>query len=343
MLDGVLSSMFPVDLPPDQVARIRSYTETLTAKLDALADAALADRKPGRLAWSQGSVSFASSRRIIRDGKWVGFGLDLDGSADRALPLLRVTSPEGALRGVFVSYACHNTTWRSSDNFIDPDWGGDAARRIEEEHPGSTALVGLGCAGDADPAPFGRAEYVAEHGLAVATEVDRLLQLPLAPLGAVSAAEFQRMPLPLDHQVSREELAGRLASRNGAVRANAERWIKRLDAGESAPSQVPFAVQYWTFGPQLAMVFFTGELVSDYSLRLKRELDGDRLWVNAYANGLPCYVASTRMFPEDGYEVSGSMELYGWPTHLDPTVEDLIVKKVHHLLPPGWERPAPSP
>ena len=31
-----------------------------------------------------------------------------------------------------------------------------------------------------------------------------------------------------------------------------------------------------------------GEVVGDYSLRLKRELGGDRLWVTAYANDAPC-------------------------------------------------------
>ena len=48
-------------------------------------------------------------------------------------------------------------------------------------------MVALGCAGDADPEPNGSLELVAEHGLAVATEVDRLLSLPLLPLGPVPA------------------------------------------------------------------------------------------------------------------------------------------------------------
>ena len=37
-----------------------------------------------------------------------------------------------------------------------------------------------------------------------------------------------------------------------------------------------------------------GEVVVDYHLRLKRELDAKRLWINAYAKASPCYIASTR-------------------------------------------------
>jgi hypothetical protein len=338
MIGGLLSDMFSAELPADQSARIRAYTETLTAKLEGAAEAALADRRPARLAWGQGTVAFATARRRIENGRWTGFTSDLNGPADRVFPLLRVTGPDGALRGMFISYACHNTTLRPGDNFIDPDWAGDAARRIEAAHAGATALVGLGCAGDADPGPFGRRDYVAKHGLAVATEADRLLDLPLAPLGPVTTAEYHRMALPLDHRVTRQELEARLADRNGAARYTAGRWIARIDAGEPVPAEVPFEIQTWSFGPRLVMVFFAGEMVSEYSLRLRRELDGDRLWINAYANDLPCYIASGAMFPEGGYEVKGSMNLYGWPTSLSPQVEDLVISSVHRLLPPGWER-----
>jgi neutral ceramidase len=338
MLEHLLSNMYGKPLPADQLERVRRYSETLTARLKAVAEAALADRRPSRLGWGQGTVAFATARRKIEDGKWAGFTLDLNGIADRTFPLLRVTGADGGLRGVFVSYACHNTTLLTADNYIDPDWGGDAARRIEAEHGGSTALVGLGCAGDADPAPRGKPGCVAMHGLEVATEVDRLLAMPLAPLGPVTAAGYRRIELPFDHPVTRETLAAVAADRGKAAQLTALQWAERIDAGEPAPTGVPFAVQCWTFGPRLAMVFLTGEVVSDYSLRLRRELGVERTWVNAYSNDLPCYVASSRMFPEGGYEVDSSMAYYGWPTRLAPRVEDLIVSEVHNTLPAGWEQ-----
>ena len=342
MLDSLLTGMFGEELPADQAARIHRYTEALKAKLKEVAEAALADRRPARLAWGQGTLSFATARRLVKDGKWYGFGCDLMGPADRTMPLLRVTDASGRIRGVLLSYACHNTTLRTEHNFFDPDWAGDACRRIESEYADSTAMVALGCAGDTDPEPFGSLELVAKHGLAVATEVDRLLALPLLPLGPVTGARIERTSIPLDHAVTREELEKRLMNKDDTVgRLNASRWLARLNAGQSVDTEVPFTIQYWTFGNSLAMVFFSGEMVSDYSLRLRRELDGRRLWVNAYSNDVPCYVASSRMFPEGGYEVGYSMNFYGWPTQLAPNVEDVIISDVRKLLPDGWARARP--
>jgi hypothetical protein len=92
-------------------------------------------------------------------------------------------------------------------------------------------------------------------------------------------------------------------------------------------------VQTWTFGRELAMVFLGGEVVAEYALRLRRELDGPRLWVNAYANAVPCYVPSRRMYPEGGYEVDGSMDYYGWPTRLQADTEDRLIGAVRGIVP----------
>ena len=80
------------------------------------------------------------------------------------------------------------------------------------------------------------------------------------------------------------------------------------------------------------MVFLPGEVVVDYALRLKRELDVSRLWVTAYANDVPCYIPSTRVISEGGYEVDRSMEFYGRPTRLAPETEQMIVEAVQSLV-----------
>ena len=81
------------------------------------------------------------------------------------------------------------------------------------------------------------------------------------------------------------------------------------------------------------MVFLAGEVVVDYSHRLKRELDGDRLWITAYANDAPGYIASRRVLSEGGYEVDDSMNNYDKPTRLATDVEDRIISAVKQLLP----------
>jgi hypothetical protein len=202
-------------------------------------------------------------------------------------------------------------------------------------HAGATVLVTIGCGADANPGLPRGLPGVPVHGEKVARETARLLAGPLRALGPVTTANFRRIELTFDHPVTREELERRRVKGARVQTAyTATKLLERLDQGKTLPSTVPYPVQTWQFGRDLAMVFLGGEVVSEYSLRLKRELDASRLWVHAYANHVPCYIPSARMFPEGGYEVEGSMDYYGWPTRLARTTEDQIVGEVRSLLPP---------
>jgi hypothetical protein len=98
-------------------------------------------------------------------------------------------------------------------------------------------------------------------------------------------------------------------------------------------------VQTWCFGDELAMVFLAGEVVVDYALRLKWEIDAERLWIAAYCNDVPCYIPSRRILSEGGYEADMSMIYYGQPARFAPAVEDTIIKTVHDLLPAAFDGP----
>jgi hypothetical protein len=332
-LAGVIPYMFSRDLPPEESARIARATAALTQKLIEVAQAALKARRPAQLAWGEGSANFAVQRRSIVDGKWRTFGAVPAGPVDHALPVLRARDARGSVRAVLAGYACHCTTLEGADNYVHHDWAGDAARRIETAHPGTIALVTIGCGADANPQPRGAA-HVAAHGEKIATEVDRLIAAPLRPIGGVTGATFVKVDLPLDRAVTREELAERAANKARVPSSYAAtQYLRKLDAGEPLPTAVTLPVQAWTFGGELALVFLGGEVVSEYALRLKRELDGARLWVSAYANDVPCYVPSARMFPEGGYEVDGSMDYYGFPTRLALGTEDRLIAAVRSIVP----------
>jgi len=65
---------------------------------------ALEARRPGRLAFAQGSVGFAANRRVLKDGKWSGFGAVPDGAVDHSLPLLKVTREDGTILALVAGY-----------------------------------------------------------------------------------------------------------------------------------------------------------------------------------------------------------------------------------------------
>ena len=61
--------------------------------------------------------------------------------------------------------------------------------------------------------------------------------------------------------------------------------------------------------------------------------DSERLWINAYSNDVPCYIASARIFREGGYEADSSMLYYRRPTRLAPEAEDVLCDAVQKLMP----------
>jgi hypothetical protein len=239
---------------------------------------------------------------------------------------------------VLVSYACHATTLEGRDNFIHGDWPGATRELIQTRHPGAVALVAIGTGADANPNPRGGGlPDVERNAETVAAEVDRLLATPMRPVRSVPESKLRYIDLPLAVLPDRAEWEAR-AKRDDPAGFQARDILRRLDSGERVPATASYPVQTWTFGSDLAMVFLGGEVVADYGLRLKRELDAPRLWVNAYSNDVSFYVASRRLIPEGGYEVSGSMVYYGQPSSLAEGTEDLIVRTVHELLPSTLRR-----
>ena len=88
---------------------------------------------------------------MLKDGKWARFGVNPDGPIDHSLPVLRVTDADGKLWAVLVNCACHCTTMNG--NSIHGDWAGCAQQYIEQAHPGTIAMISIGCCGDTNPEP----------------------------------------------------------------------------------------------------------------------------------------------------------------------------------------------
>jgi hypothetical protein len=336
MLGGTLPYIFGAPIPAEHQAASERYTRQLVDRLERLARAALADRQAARVSWGMGRAAFAANRRVLKDGKWTAFGVNLAGPVDHDLPALAVHALDGRLRAVLVSYACHATTLEGKDNFVHGDWPGAAQEMIQARHPGAVAMVAVGAGADANPNPRGGGvPHVERHATEVADEVDRILKGALRPLSSPPTGAYRILHLAFSNIPGRQDWE-KQAAKSDASGMYARDAIARLDRGEPVPETAPYPIQTWTFGDDLAMVFLAGEVVADYGLRLKRELDGSRLWVNAYSNDVAFYVASRRMIPEGGYEVDRSMAYYGQPAPLAEGTEDQIIGAVRQLLPPGF-------
>lgn len=329
MVRGILPTLFGQPIPPEHQAHIDRYTAELIDHLEQVARQAIADRQPANLSWSIGTLGFAKNRRTA------------DGPTDHALPVLVAATTRGKVRAVLATYASHAVTL--SHNFVGGDWPGFAADAIERQHPGVVALISIGTAGDQNPSSGvtgDKVDVARTQGQELAAEVERILGGARRPVTGLLSARLERIDLPLAPLPAREQWES-LAAKGGPVGYHAQVQLAALDRGESLSTSVDYPIQTWIFGDALAMVFLPGEVVVDYSLRLKRELDGSRLWISAYSNDTPCYIPSERVLQEGGYEGGGAMTYYNKPAPFAPGVEERIIGAVLRLVPPAYQ-PAPE-
>jgi putative membrane-bound dehydrogenase-like protein len=327
MLTGVAPTLFGTDIPKEHQQHIDRYTTELTDKLEKVALAALADRKPSRLHWGIGKVGFAVNRRTK------------GGPVDHDLPVLTVRDLKGKLRAIYVNYACHCVTL--SNNKISGDWAGYAQELIHDDFPDAIALISVGCGADSNPSSGvtgDKTGIASRQGAEIAREVKRLVKGYLTPVKGKITASIRRFELPLADPPTREQWEAK-GKRTDAVGYHARVNLARLDRKEALKSKVDYSAQTWRFGDRLAMIFLPGEVVVDYSLRMKRELDGSRLWINAYANDDPCYIPSERVLKEGGYEGGGAMVYYDLPGPFRPGLEAKILEAVHAQLDERFRSP----
>jgi len=324
------------DLPPEQIELCKKYAETLQVKIVDLVGQALQDLSPAQLSYVHGRAGAAMNRRSPTAQGYTIFS-NADGPVDHDVPVLLVTTPDGKkTRAILFGYACHNTTL----DFYQfcGDYAGFAQQYIEETHPGTVALFMIGCGGDQNPTPRRTLEWAKQHGRAVANGVEQALATkPRRVRGPLTLA-LGEATLELSAPPSVEELKKEATSTNKYQSRHAQELLKDLEAGRTH-STYPYLVQVAQFGDDLTLVALAGEVVVDYSLRLKKELarptasgPGPAIWVAGYCNEVFGYVPSQRVLQEGGYEARESILYYDvTKTPFAPSVEKLIVDKVHEL------------
>src|SRR5262249_43944682 len=156
----------------------------------------------------------------------------------------------------------------SGINRVHGDWAGAAQDLIERSHPGMLAMVAVGCGADSNPYPRGTMDLAIQHGESVALELNRLLNGKWQALTAPIDARLEKIDLDFEKLPTQQEWEA-IAKKPGAIGYHARVQLQKLAAGQAIPAKIPYPVQVWAFGDQLAMVFLAGEVVVDYSLRLK--------------------------------------------------------------------------
>ncbi len=316
-------------LTPEQIQQCHEYSEHLQQKLVQLIGEALDKPAPARLAYTHARAGFAMNRRLKTER---GFRIspNPDGPVDHDVPVLRVDSPDGKLQAVVFGYACHCTTL-SFYKFCG-DYAGFAQLYLEEAHPEVTALFIAGCGGDQNPYPRRTLALAQQHGRALANGVEAALVSRAERVRGPIQAVLETVTLEFAKPPSRRQLEQQAKSSNKYERRHAEVLLKELEETGKIRTTYPYLVQVVQFGDDLTLIALAGEVVVDYSLRLKAELAGPPLWVAGYCNDVFGYLPSVRVLKEGGYEGGGAMRYTELPGPFAPSVEKRVIDKVHELV-----------
>ncbi|TWU17638.1 Neutral ceramidase precursor [Novipirellula galeiformis] len=321
-------------LPKKQHQAVEAWVATLHPKIVAVTEEAIGKLAPSQLAWGSGTSTFAVNRREnVPESKVPQARVDgtLRGPVDHDVPVLAAHNAEGKLTAVLFGYACHATVL--SLNLWSGDYPGFAQMELEENHPDCVALFFAGCGADQNPLPRRTVELARHYGKRLATAVDSvLLTSQMHPVSGTLRTTFAELDLPFGTLPQRDEIERNSKSSNKYEVARAKLLLEQLDAGKPLAPTHPYPISVWSIGDEIQFVSLGGEVVVDYALRLKAELEGRQTWVASYANDVMAYIPSRRVLAEGGYEGGGAMVYFGLPAPWSPTIENDIVNEVHRRV-----------
>jgi len=287
--DAVLNGQFDED-----------YLSELTGKLTALLRDAAAGLREARLYYTVGSCTMGINRR--RPGT-TNLLPNADKPIDTDVPVMRVLTPDGDVRAVLFSYACHPTVM--GGRRIGPDYVGPAMDLLREAIPGCVPVFLQGCGGDIKPRNVtadgtfasGSLEAVGEFGRELGRAVLAALCGTPEALGPHLAGAGAVIDLPTQGTPGEDVLA---ACEKGPHWQKA--WVsavRRTIAEKGRLADVmPVEVQALDIGG-LCIVGLPGEIFCRIGLELKEKLPDRKLWTLGYANQQR-YVVSRDTHAESG-------------------------------------------
>ncbi len=320
-------------LPPEGLAVARAYRVQLEEKMIRAAETALKSLAPATISWAEDAATFGMNRRenSEKDAPARRAAGTLRGPFDPRVPVLAVRSLDGELRALFLSYACHNTTlsfyqWHG-------DYAGAAQAELEQRHPRATVLFAIGCGADINPNPRGTLELAQAHGKALADAADRALAGQMTRIEGKFSSALEDITLTFASKPTEEKLR-EAREKEQPNKEMHQAWSAAVTADLRAKGDAilryAYPIQAWSLG-NLSWAALGGEVVIDYSLRLRAETTGP-LWVFGYSNDVMAYIPSERVLKEGRYEGETSMIPYGRPGPWSPGLEDKIVTKARELI-----------
>lgn len=321
VLEGALLDIYPLN--EERMQPIHRYTAILEDQIVDLAGRALDRLAPASVSSANGTARFQVNRRN-NDAETLHLQTDLNGPIDHAVPVIKVTSPNGELQAIAFGYACHPTVL---DGY---EWSGDypgyAQIELEKLYPGTTALFFQGAGADQNPLPRRETRLAIQYGKTLAASVEAVVSGDMKELSPTLSHAYSEVELPLRETASREYLEQLADESLEYIQRWAKRILKEMDEGKEFARSYPYPVQSWMIGEQ-PVFSLGGELTVGYANKLK-QMYGPDIFVMGYSNDVTGYIPTTRILKEGGYEGHSSHKVYGLPAPWTPDTETMIFQQL---------------
>ncbi len=318
---------------PEELGVVAAFSQTLIRQTVEAIGESLERPFDAVIASGNGTSRFAVNRRNNREGDIEKLS-ELKGPVDHSVPVIRVTDKSGRVKAILFGYACHPTVLSGYE--ISGDYPAYAQESLEEKFPGAQAMFFIGAAGDQNPLPRRSIPLAIKYGRELALAVETAIKSPMRELTPSLSFSYNEIDLrfakPAPGIKELQAIAADTVRNPNWIVSQAKVLAGQLAAGRSPGSSYPYPVQVWTLG-QLPMVMLGGEIVVEYSLRIK-EMLGRETIVMGYSNDQMSYIPSHKVLKEGGYEGERSA-VFTTPWH-DETEKDILeeVKRQAQLLKP---------
>jgi hypothetical protein len=304
------------------------YRVFLRQSLAEAAGKALSRLEPASLHFSSGRAGFAMNRRLKTDKGYV-IAPNRTGPVDHQVPVLKISNGQDRIIALLFGYACHGTVM-DFYKFCG-DWPGFAQYKIEERFPGSMAMFINGCGADQNPTPRRRLELAEQFGDSIANAVEAALLAHQEPVEGPLQVRLEETLLRFENIPNLEKLLEMKASKDKYDVRRAAALLENLERNGGIPEHYSYLIQVARFGNTLLLPALSGEVVVDYSLRLKNEIKGINVWVAGYSNDVMGYIPSKRVQDEGGYEGGEAIHYSTLPGTWGKDTEEIIIARVKKM------------
>ena len=249
-----LDGMF--NLSQEDQQKVARYSAKLTDDIVEIIGTAINNLAPMNISSGHGSADFAMNRREYTP-KGVINGKNPNGIGDHDVPVLKITTPEGELKGILFGYACHNTNLSGYE--FSGDYAGFVQIELQKTYPGVTAMFFIGCGGDQNPQPRGTVELATQHGKELATAVEKVLSGNLSPVRPPIRTAYETVDLEFA-PYTLESFQKDLQSSDKYLVNRAKVMINALNKGWDV-SKYRYPLQAIRFNKDLTILGMAGETV----------------------------------------------------------------------------------